>query len=255
MISENQLKEEFRELIRQGYSRDRAFEQLKKKYLPLAERADQWLAVKQKIERSLKEGTAIAANVKGDPEKEKRSLSLWSFDYRRFYAIWRDLVRYVDSACGAIFSAVKTPVSLQERHVTENSENSEVAIAQLLLEIEQIPQEHWPRLLQIIRSFRESIVEIAPTAGHLLEEEDVSARLKEKIRLLRESAEAIAQNLEDSPEEDDSPSLQERLDFLKLPLAERRRILAEQADALVSHYQEDTEWRELMAGDIIDDDY
>ncbi|MEG3438274.1 hypothetical protein V0288_14185 [Pannus brasiliensis CCIBt3594] len=53
-------------------------------------------------------------------------------------------------------------------------------------------------------------------------------------------------------EEDRSPSLEERIAFLKLPLTERRRILESQAGEMLDHYQQDLQWRELMAGDIID---
>ncbi len=49
-----------------------------------------------------------------------------------------------------------------------------------------------------------------------------------------------------------SPSLQERQAFLKLPITERRHILEAQAEVMLSHYQQDSEWQELMAGDIID---
>jgi len=51
---------------------------------------------------------------------------------------------------------------------------------------------------------------------------------------------------------DISPSLKQRLAFLKLPITERRSILKSQADLMLSHYQQDSEWQELMAGDIID---
>lgn len=47
-------------------------------------------------------------------------------------------------------------------------------------------------------------------------------------------------------------SLEERRAFLKLPPTEKKRILQEQAEKLLSHYQEDTEWGELMAGDIVE---
>ncbi len=46
-------------------------------------------------------------------------------------------------------------------------------------------------------------------------------------------------------------SLCDRRAFLKLPLEERRRLLAEQAQAMALHYQQDTEWQELQAGDLI----
>ena len=47
-------------------------------------------------------------------------------------------------------------------------------------------------------------------------------------------------------------SLEQRLAFLKLPIAERKRILQSQAETMLAHYQKDSEWQELMAGDIID---
>jgi hypothetical protein len=55
-----------------------------------------------------------------------------------------------------------------------------------------------------------------------------------------------------STTEDISPSLKQRLAFLKLPMTERRNILESQADIMLSHYQQDSEWQELMAGDIIE---
>ncbi|MCU0549090.1 MAG: hypothetical protein MUC48_07060 [Leptolyngbya sp. Prado105] len=69
--------------------------------------------------------------------------------------------------------------------------------------------------------------------------------------------EAIATLIEHLPDST-AMTLEQRKSFLKLPLAERRRILAEQADAVASlpggfafHYEQDTEWKELQAGDII----
>jgi len=52
--------------------------------------------------------------------------------------------------------------------------------------------------------------------------------------------------------EEKTPSLEERRAFLNLPIAERRRILENQAEKLLEHYQQDSEWQELMLGDIID---
>ncbi|MEG4507267.1 DUF433 domain-containing protein [Microcoleus sp. F6_B4] len=43
-----------------------------------------------------------------------------------------------------------------------------------------------------------------------------------------------------------------RREFMKLPLEERRNILAKQAEVMLQHYQEDREWQELEAGDLID---
>ncbi|WP_295615566.1 hypothetical protein [Chamaesiphon sp. GL140_3_metabinner_50] len=48
-------------------------------------------------------------------------------------------------------------------------------------------------------------------------------------------------------------TLADRQAFLRKPLAQRQLILAQQAQQMVEHYRTSTEWRELMAGDIIDD--
>ena len=51
------------------------------------------------------------------------------------------------------------------------------------------------------------------------------------------------------PTRADYPS---RREFMQLPLEERRNILAKQAEVMLQHYQEDREWQELEAGDLID---
>ncbi|WP_414581288.1 hypothetical protein [Scytonema sp. PCC 10023] len=43
-----------------------------------------------------------------------------------------------------------------------------------------------------------------------------------------------------------------RREFMKLPIEERRRILAQQAVEMLLHYQQDKEWQELQTGDLID---
>ncbi len=55
-----------------------------------------------------------------------------------------------------------------------------------------------------------------------------------------------------STTEEQSPSLEQRLAFLKLPIDQRRHILKSQAEIMLSHYQQNSEWQELMAGDVID---
>lgn len=47
-------------------------------------------------------------------------------------------------------------------------------------------------------------------------------------------------------------SLEQRRTFLKKTPTERRQILSQQAETLLHHYQHADEWRELMAGDIVD---
>ena len=49
--------------------------------------------------------------------------------------------------------------------------------------------------------------------------------------------------------EEQNLTLEQRLNFLKLPIAERRQILESQAEEMLDHYQQETDWQELMAGD------
>ena len=70
--------------------------------------------------------------------------------------------------------------------------------------------------------------------------------------------ELVKQKLSILPERDWAESktaltLADRRAFLHKPLAQRQLILAQQAEQMVEHYQTSTEWRELMAGDIIDE--
>lgn len=51
---------------------------------------------------------------------------------------------------------------------------------------------------------------------------------------------------------DEPLSLADRKAFMKLPLEERRRIMAKQAEELAEHYNSDNEWREVEGGDIIE---
>jgi hypothetical protein len=47
--------------------------------------------------------------------------------------------------------------------------------------------------------------------------------------------------------------LEERRAFMKLPLEERRKILAQEAEEAAEHYQEDyKEWNDLQGGDIVE---
>lgn len=49
-----------------------------------------------------------------------------------------------------------------------------------------------------------------------------------------------------------TPSLAQRRAFMQLPLEERRRILAEQAEEMLVYYQQNSEWQELQTGDLIE---
>lgn len=60
---------------------------------------------------------------------------------------------------------------------------------------------------------------------------------------------------EDTVETETPRSLAEIREFMKLPIEERRRILAEQADQMVEHYKEESGRRERelwQGGDIVE---
>lgn len=48
-------------------------------------------------------------------------------------------------------------------------------------------------------------------------------------------------------------SLVERHAFMKLPLVDRRKIMALQANEMAAHYEKDRSWKELETGDIVDE--
>jgi hypothetical protein len=74
----------------------------------------------------------------------------------------------------------------------------------------------------------------------------ISKRLKQ-LRLAR------GEELLGEPIDMDAPlSLVARQAFMKLPLCERQRILADQAAKMVAHYEQDTEWCEFQGGDFIE---
>jgi hypothetical protein len=52
----------------------------------------------------------------------------------------------------------------------------------------------------------------------------------------------------ETPNQD--PQIIDRSAFLKLPIADRRRILEQQAEAALPHYQQDTEWQEWVNLDM-----
>ena len=47
-------------------------------------------------------------------------------------------------------------------------------------------------------------------------------------------------------------TLVQRRAFMKLPMQERRRILAEQAERVAEHYRQEPEVRDLGGGDLVD---
>jgi flagellar biosynthesis/type III secretory pathway chaperone len=47
-------------------------------------------------------------------------------------------------------------------------------------------------------------------------------------------------------------SMVERRALAKLPVDERRRVLAEQAARIAEHYEHDEQWRDLDGGDVVE---
>ena len=64
--------------------------------------------------------------------------------------------------------------------------------------------------------------------------------------------EEAEQLLNDTLETASSPSLIERRAFFELPTDLRRTLLRKQAKQMVDHYQNDSEWRELEGGDLVE---
>jgi hypothetical protein len=52
--------------------------------------------------------------------------------------------------------------------------------------------------------------------------------------------------LEEEIEMEQPLTLIQRRNFMQLPLEERRRIMAQQADKLSEHYNQDQEWRDWL---------
>jgi hypothetical protein len=79
--------------------------------------------------------------------------------------------------------------------------------------------------------------------------QNVLHALAEKL-ISREEAQNL---LKEFIEIEEPLALIERRAFMRLPLTERSRILAEQAEKMADFYEQDTAWRETQGGDFIDD--
>jgi hypothetical protein len=97
------------------------------------------------------------------------------------------------------------------------------------------------------RSPRYTTAKVLP--GNKIEIQTPDLPVGQKVEVIIFVREASS---ESSDENDRSLSLEERIAFLKLPIAQRRRVLESQAEAMTEHYLHDPQWRELMAGDIIE---
>lgn len=90
-------------------------------------------------------------------------------------------------------------------------------------------------------SHRDKLLLMQVLVQELLQNEEVTETLSSH---LSQTKQAMAEGA--------ALTLEKRRSFLEKPLAERRRILAEQAEIIYDHYQQDSEWQDLMAGDIVD---
>ena len=80
--------------------------------------------------------------------------------------------------------------------------------------------------------------------------EEIVAALKAASQTNNYQGKVTLDRLEETPQP--SLTLEQRRAFLQLTLEERRRLLAQQAENMVEYYQENTEWQEFLAGDIIE---
>ena len=74
--------------------------------------------------------------------------------------------------------------------------------------------------------------------------------LSEDVITRQEAQDMLGEDIEG----EEPISLVTRRNFMKLPIYERRRILARQAEKLQHHYDEDSTWRELGGGDVVEHD-
>lgn len=108
-----------------------------------------------------------------------------------------------------------------------------MAIAELIASVQKLSRIDKLRLMELL-------------ARELLQAEDLEKNTES------ESANGLKEAKKLQKLEEDSTTLADRYAFLKKPLAVRRKIMTSQAEALETHYVENSEWRELMAGDIVE---
>ena len=75
--------------------------------------------------------------------------------------------------------------------------------------------------------------------GHRLEISTPTLAVGETVEVIV----IVAEHSSSRSEGDADLSSIDRHKFMKLPMAERRRILAQQAEDIAEHYEQDAEWR------------
>ncbi|ACB53252.1 hypothetical protein cce_3904 [Crocosphaera subtropica ATCC 51142] len=83
---------------------------------------------------------------------------------------------------------------------------------------------------------------------------DLDELPEEAQELLIDFVEILKKRYSSSNQQETSENLtlEERRAFLKLPLSEPRHILSQQAEEMENHYRQNTDWKEFLAGNIID---
>jgi hypothetical protein len=126
------------------------------------------------------------------------------------------------------------------------------AIATLVEMMESLPETLQDKVVEHLREYLEDLRD--EEQWNLSCENTQQSLIIAAQRAKQEISEGKAQPLDidivlEIPTLADYPS---RREFMQLPLEERRNILAKQAEVMLQHYQEDREWQELEAGDLID---
>jgi hypothetical protein len=126
------------------------------------------------------------------------------------------------------------------------------AIATLVKIMESLPETLQDKVVEHLREYLEDLRD--EEQWNLSCENTQQSLIIAAQRAKQQISEGKAQPLDidivlEIPTLADYPS---RREFMQLPLEERRNILAKQAEVMLQHYQEDREWQELEAGDLID---
>ncbi len=129
------------------------------------------------------------------------------------------------------------------------------AIATLVKIMESLPETLLDKVVEHLREYLEDLRD--EEQWNLSFQNTQESLIVAAQRAKQEISEGKAQLLDidialEIPTLADYPS---RREFMQLPLDERRNILAKQAEIMLQHYQEDREWQELEAGDLIDYKY
>ncbi|WP_293332181.1 hypothetical protein [Microcoleus sp. CAWBG58] len=129
---------------------------------------------------------------------------------------------------------------------------SSSAIATLVKIMESLPETLQDRVVEHLREYLEDLRDEEQWNFSFQNTQESLIRAAKRAK--QEISEGKAQPLDidialEIPTIANYPS---RREFMQLSLEERRNILAKQAEVMLQHYQEDRQWQELEAGDLID---